>query len=68
MAARVSYWVALVFGELFAVGVEGAAIATLGGQRRRGLLIALVVNVYSYAVGELVMRGIGPALYRFWRG
>ena len=62
------YTGALIVGELFAVGVEGAAIATLGGQKRRGFLIALAVNAYSYALGELVMRGIGPSLWRFWMG
>ena len=60
------YGASVVFGELFAVGVEGAAIATLGGQRRFGFLIALAANAYSYAIGELVMRLIGPALYQFW--
>lgn len=59
------YTAAVIFGELFAVGVEGAAIA-LSGQRRWGFVIALVANAYSYALGELVMRAIGPALYRFW--
>jgi hypothetical protein len=62
------YSAAVIVGELFAVGVEGAAIATLGGQKRRGFLIALAVNAYSYALGELVMRAIGPALWRFWMG
>ncbi len=62
------YTAAVVCGELFAVGAEGLALATLGGQRRRGFLIALAANAYSYALGELVMRGIGPALWRFWAG
>lgn len=60
------YGVSVVFGELFAVGLEGFAIATLGKQRRFGFIIALAANAYSYAIGELVMRAIGPALYRFW--
>jgi hypothetical protein len=60
------YGASVVVGELFAVGLEGASIATLGKQKRFGFVIALAVNAYSYAIGELVMRAIGPALYRFW--
>jgi hypothetical protein len=61
------YGAALVVGELAAVILEGASLAVIGGLgRRRGFLLSLAVNAYSYALGELVMRKIGPALIAFW--
>ena len=62
------YGLAIVVGEVFAIAVEGAAMATVGKLGRRGFVLALMVNGYSWAVGELVMRGIGPALLRLWLG
>jgi hypothetical protein len=61
------YGTALALGETTAVLVEGASMATLGGLGlRRGMWLALAVNLYSWAVGELVMRGVAPALMRFY--
>lgn len=62
------YGAALIVGEACAIGVEGAALATLGRLGRRGFFLALAVNLYSWAVGELILRGIGPALVRVWYG
>lgn len=63
------YATALTLGETTAVVVEGAAMATLGGLGlRRGMTLSLAVNLYSWAVGELVLRGIAPALIRFYYG
>ncbi|MBI2391760.1 MAG: hypothetical protein HYV09_19375 [Deltaproteobacteria bacterium] len=62
------YGAALVVGELVAVGVEGALLATLGKLGRRGVWIALFANLYSWAIGELILRGLGPALVRVWYG
>lgn len=62
------YNAALILGEAFAIGVEGAAMATLGKLGRRGFVLALAVNLYSWAVGELILRGVGPALVRVWYG
>lgn len=62
------YTAALIVGETCAVVVEGAALATLGRLGRRGFVVALAVNLYSWAIGELILRGIGPALMRVWYG
>lgn len=62
------YGVAVVFGEAFAIAVEGALLAWLGRLGKRGVWLALIANLYSWAVGELVLRGIGPALTRYWLG
>lgn len=62
------YGAALIVGELVAVGAEGALLATLGKLGRRGIWIALAANLYSWAIGELILRGLGPALVRVWYG
>lgn len=62
------YGAAVLVGELFAIGVEGALLSTVGKLGRRGFVVALIANLYSWAIGELVMRGIGPALMRVWLG
>lgn len=59
---------AVIVGEILAIGVEGALLAKLGGLGRRGLWLGLVVNLYSWAIGELILRGLGPALVRVWFG
>lgn len=59
---------AVMVGELFAIAVEGALLAKLGGLGRRGLWLGLAVNLYSWMIGELILRGLGPALVRVWFG
>ena len=64
-----AYSTALALGETTAVVVEGASMASLGKLGwKRGLLLSLAVNLYSWLVGEIVMRGVGPALMRFYYG
>jgi hypothetical protein len=64
-----SYGVAVGVGETCAVVIEGASMATLGGLGlRRGMSLSLAVNLYSWLVGELILRGIAPALIRFYYG
>jgi hypothetical protein len=63
------YATALAVGETTAVLVEGASLATIGKLGwRRGMALSLAVNLYSWLVGELILRGIGPALVRFYYG
>jgi len=64
-----AYTTALVLGEATAVVVEGASMATLGKLGwKRGLLLSLAVNSYSWLIGEVILRGVGPALVRFYYG
>lgn len=60
---------ALLFGEVIAVVVEAALMATLGGlPKRRALLIALAANAYSWVMMELITRWLAPALASYWWG
>lgn len=60
---------ALLVGEACAIGVEGAAIwAVARIAPRRAFAIAAAVNLYSWAVGDLVTRVIGKRLMAFWYG
>ena len=59
----------LYVGEAFAILVEGALIATLGRLGpRAGFGIAAAVNLWSWGVGELVVRVIAVRLMAYWYG
>lgn len=58
---------ALLVGEGFAIGFEALSLATIGGlERRRALAVATAVNLYSWALGEWIMRAVGPRLADYW--
>lgn len=51
---------AVLAGEAAAVAIEGAGLAMVGLPRGRAWAMALVVNLYSWAVGEWMFRAILP--------
>lgn len=53
---------AIFAGEASAVVVEGSALAIAGVGARRAFAVALVVNLYSWAVGEWMFRAVLPRL------
>ncbi|MGZ5971744.1 MAG: hypothetical protein ACXWP4_28935, partial [Polyangiales bacterium] len=59
------YTAAVITGEIVAVAVEGALIA-IALKSKRGFAVALIANLYSWAVGELVMRVIAVRLAHYW--
>jgi hypothetical protein len=59
------YTAAVLVGETVAVVVEGALIA-MALKSKRGFAVALAANLYSWAVGELVMRVVFVRLTHYW--
>ncbi len=53
---------AVYAGEASAVLLEGVALVVCGVAARRAFAVALVVNLYSWAVGEWMFRAILPRL------
>lgn len=60
-----SHTTAVLVGETTAIVVEGALIA-IALKSKRGFAIGLAANLYSWAVGELVMRVVAVRIMRYW--